>query len=59
MKDERKKFVQLAINRPDKAAKLLRENADKLEKSHTTNDTIKALSKALFSSERTIWRDLK
>lgn len=56
--NERQEFVKLATKRPDLAANLLRKQADTIEKQHTTEKVLKVLSKALFTSERTLWRDV-
>jgi hypothetical protein len=52
-------FVKLAMNDPVKAAKLLRQHADKLEKSERVKEITDAVMSTIFVSEKTLYNDLK
>lgn len=56
---KRNEFVQLAINDPCKAAEILKKQAAELKNCKKTNQTVRRISKILFISERTIFRDCK
>lgn len=55
----RKDFIQIAINDPKKAAKILRTKANKLENSKNITEVARNVSKTLFISDRTVFRDCK
>ncbi len=55
----REEFVKLAFNEPKEAAKLLRMQADELEKSKKTTDILDTISETIFVSERQLFKDLK
>lgn len=55
---KRSKFVQKAIQNPQKAAEELKSLADGLENCRTTSDIVFALTEILCVSERTIFNDL-
>lgn len=56
---KRKEFIELAINSPEKAAKILSANARKLKQCRSVSKTTDILSRILFISDRTIFRDCK
>lgn len=57
-KSKRAKFVQMAIQDPERAAKELRYMAEGLGNCKNTSDIIFALEEIFCVSERTIFRDL-
>jgi hypothetical protein len=58
-KNNRVRFVNVAINDPKKAATKLRQMANGLSNCENTSDVIYALSEIFAVSERTILRDIK
>ncbi len=56
-KQSRKEFIQLSIDDPEKASKILIEKAEKLANSDRSHKVVKILSEILFLNHCTIYRD--
>ena len=56
---KRHEFIKLAIRDPLKASEIMKCQADNLKKSRNVSQTADVLSKSLFISDRTVFRDCK
>ena len=54
----RKEFVKLSIDNPEKASRLLNQQAEQLKDSRDLGGTIEVLSRLLFLSKQTIYLDV-
>lgn len=58
-KVNRKAFIQLCLENPEKGAEHIQGMVDSLKKSKNTTEIVLNLKQILFISECTIFRDLK
>jgi hypothetical protein len=56
---KRAEFIKIAINDPKKGAEILRTQAKELEGCKKVMRVAETLSKTLFISDRTVFRDCK
>lgn len=56
---KRHEFIKLAIRDPQQASDILKNQAEALKKSKNVCQTADVLSRALYISDRTVFRDCK